>query len=69
MHTLTCLQGVMLTPLQAAEQEPLAPPPLQRLLNRRAKQPAIVIMGASLRGLVCCQINFHETSATHHLYL
>lgn len=46
-------QGVMITPLQAAEQEPLAPPPLQRLLlHRRAKQPAVVIMGASLRGLV-----------------
>ncbi len=69
MKSVTWLQGVMLTPLQAAEQEPLATPPLQRLLDRRAKQPAAVIMGASLRGLVCCQINLHETSAAHHLCL
>ncbi len=60
MNTLTCLQEVMLNPLQAAEQEPLAAPPLQRLLDRRAKQPAAVIMGASLRGLVRCQTSCHN---------
>lgn len=70
MKLLTWLQGVMITPLQAAEQEPLAPPPLQRLLlHRRAKQPAVVIMGASLRGLVRCQISCHKTSATCCLHL
>ena len=70
MKLLTWLQGVMITPLQAAEQEPLAPPPLQHLLlHRRAKQPAVVIMGASLRGLVRCQISCHKTSATCCLHL
>ena len=46
------LQGVVLTPQEAAGLEPLFPPPLQRLLDHAPSQPPAIKMGTSLRTLV-----------------
>ena len=46
------LQGVVLTPQEAACLEPLAPPPLQRLLDCASSQPPAIKMGTSLKILV-----------------
>ncbi|KAL3136855.1 hypothetical protein ABBQ38_005562 [Trebouxia sp. C0009 RCD-2024] len=45
-------KGVVLTPREAACLEPLAPPPLQRILDRVSRQPPAIIMGTSLKTLV-----------------
>lgn len=56
------MQGRMLTPSDVAQLEPLAPPPVQKLLAQAAGQPASIVMGASLAAVVsfvsraCCHI-------------
>ncbi len=56
LRSLAGEQASVLSPLQAAQLEPLAPPPLQRVIDTASRQPRPLVMGASLRELVSLQI-------------
>lgn len=61
------LQGVVLTPREAAGLEPLFPPPLQRLFCDASSQPPAVKMGTCLKTLVrFCNLPTSAASSTLH---
>ena len=62
------VQGLVLTPVEVARLEPLAPPPVQHLLAWAMHQPPAVVMGSSLKSLVgflsfACTLQTEQTAA------
>lgn len=51
-NTWRVVQDCILSPVEMAQVEPLAPPPIQKLLAQATGQPRSILMGASLSCLV-----------------